>query len=236
MKLKFALLLICSIIIPFTLSGQKQDNKITVTGVVLDDKGSPLKGITIYVDNFKSSAITNKKGAYKVKVKPTTKTIAAFSLHYGGQIIDLENKTKINFTLTGEPLPDGIVLKDPDDEVDIGYQKASKESLTTSVGEVNMEEASKSHYRNIYEMIRGKVPGVVVEGTNVYIRGASSVNGSNAALFVVDGSPVNSSSIAYISPNEVASISVLKGSSAAIYGTRGANGVILINTKSGRDR
>ena len=202
----------------------------------MDDKGTPLRGVNIYIDNFKSSATTNKKGAFKVKVKTTTKTIAAFSLDYGGQIKEFENQTKINFTLTGEPLPDGIVLKEPDDEVDIGYQKASKESLTTSVGEVNMKEASESHYRNIYEMIRGKVPGVSVEGTNVYIRGASSVNGSNEALFVVDGSPVTSSSIAYISPNEVASISVLKGSSAAIYGTRGANGVILINTKSGRDR
>ena len=80
-----------------------------------------------------------------------------------------------------------IVLKDLDDEVDIGYQKASKESLTTSVGEVNMEEASKSHYRNIYEMIRGKVPGVAVKVPTYTIRGASSVNGSNEALFVVDG-------------------------------------------------
>lgn len=220
--------------LPFTANGQKQNKKITVTGVVLDDKGSPLPRVNIYIDNFKSSAITNKKGAYKVKVKPTTKTIAAFSLDYGGQIIDLENKTKINFTLTGEPLPDGIVLKDPDDEVDIGYQKASKESLTTSVGEVNMKEASKSHYRNIYEMIRGKVPGVAVNGTSITIRGASSINGSNEALLVVDGTPVNS--IAYIDPLNVGSISVLKGSAAAIYGTRGANGVILINTKTGRDR
>ena len=111
MKLKFALLLICCIIIPFTASGQKQNKKITVTGVVLDDKGTPLKGINIYVDNFKSSAITNKKGAYKVKVKPTTKTIAAFSLDYGGQIIEFKTKTKINFTLTGEPLPDGYCIE-----------------------------------------------------------------------------------------------------------------------------
>lgn len=234
MKLKLNLLLIFCFLISFAGIGQNQNKKISITGTVLDDKGTPLKGINIYIDNFKSSSTTNKKGAYKVKVKPTVKTIAAFSNDYGGQIKEFNNQTRINFTLTGEPLPAGIVFKESGDEVDIGYQKASKESITTSVGEIDMEQASKSHYRNIYEMIRGKVPGVAVNGTSITIRGASSINGSNEALLVVDGTPVNS--IAYIDPLNVGSISVLKGSAAAIYGTRGANGVILINTKTGRDR
>lgn len=234
MKWKLTISLFCIALIPLASIGQDQSKKIAITGIVVDDKGTPLKGVSIYIDNFKSSTITNKKGAYKVKVKPTVKNIAAFSVDYGGQVVEFENQTKINFTLTGEPLPAGFVLNDTRDDVDIGYQKASKKGLTTSVGAVNMEEASKSYYKNIYDMIRGKVPGVMVNGSSITIRGASSVNGSNEALLVVDGTPV--SSIAYLDPLNVASISVLKGSSAAIYGTRGANGVILINTKSGRDR
>lgn len=234
MKWKLVIFLICCLLIPNTSNGQKKNKKVIVIGIVTDDLGTPLKGINIYVDNFKTSAITNKEGAYKVKVKPTIKIISAFSIEYGGQVVDFEGQTEINFTLTGELLPIGMEAGDAGEEIDIGYQKVNKESLTNSVGEVNMDDASRSPYRNIYEMIIGKVPGVVVSGTSITIRGASSINASNEPLFVVDGVPVNS--IDYIDPNDVGSISVLKGSAAAIYGTRGSNGVILINLKSGRKK
>lgn len=234
MKWKLAIFLICCLLIPNTSNGQEKNKKVIVKGTVTDELGAPLKGINIYVDNNKTSAITNKEGAYKVKVKPTIKIISAFSIEYGGQVVDFEGQTEISFTLTGELLPVGMEVEDEGEEVDIGYQKAKKESLTISVGEVNMDDASKSVYRDIYDMIRSKVPGVVVSGTSITIRGATSIYASNEPLFVVDGTPV--SSIDYIDPNDVGSISVLKGSAAAIYGARGSNGVILINLKSGRQK
>ena len=234
MNFKIILLLICCLILPHTSNGQKKNKKITVTGTVRDARGAPLKGISIYVDNFKTTAASNQEGVYKIKVKPTVKLISVFSLEHGGQVVEYEGQTSINFILTGELLPADGNVENKGKEIDIGYQEAEKGNLTTSVGEVNMNNASKANYTNIYDMIRGEVPGVIVNGTRISIRGSSSVNASNEPLFVVDGSPVTT--ISSINPNDVESISILKGSSTAIYGARGANGVILINLKSGKDK
>jgi len=128
----------------------------------------------------------------------------------------------------------GMLITAPslDDEmVQIGYGKVSKDELVGSVSTVTNDDSNKRIYRDIYDMIVGEVPGVSVEGSSIRIRGNGSLLGSNDPLLVVDGSPVVS--IANISPNDVESINVLKGSSTAIYGTRGANGVILIKTKRG---
>lgn len=232
MNFKVVLFLICCLILPYTSNGQKKNKKITVTGTVRDARGAPLKGISIYVDNFKTSAISNQEGVYKVKVKPSIELISVFSLEYGGQVVEYEGQTSINFILTGDLLPADGNVQNKGQKVDIGYQEAEKENLTTSVGEVDMKNASKANYTNIYDMIRGEVPGVIVNGTRISIRGGSSVNAGNEPLFVVDGSPVTT--ISGINPNDVESISILKGSSTAIYGARGANGVILIDLKSGR--
>lgn len=232
MNIKVVLFLLCCLILPHTTNGQKKNKKITVTGTVRDARGAPLKGISIYVDNFKTSAISNQEGVYKVKVKPTIELISVFSLEYGGQVVEYEGQTSINFILTGDLLPADGNVQNKGQEVDIGYQQAEKGSLTTSVGEVDMKNASKANYTNIYDMIRGEVPGVLVNGTRISIRGSSSVNAGNEPLFVVDGAPVTT--ISGINPSDVESISILKGSSTAIYGARGANGVILIDLKSGR--
>ncbi len=94
-------------------------------------------------------------------------------------------------------------------------------------------EKSVVAYTDIYEYLRGKVPGLVVEGTNVYIRGIGTFNSSTAPMFIVDG--VNVQSIAHISPQEVESVEVIKDASASAYGFRAANGVIKITTiKGGR--
>ncbi len=118
--------------------------------------------------------------------------------------------------------------------VNIGYGKVKKKDLTTPTGQIDGREHKYDSYTNIYDMIRGEVPGVQVIGTQVLIRGTSSINSSNDPLLVVDGMSV--SSIDNISPREVKSISVLKGSDAAIYGTRAAGGVILIDLKGASDR
>lgn len=118
----------------------------------------------------------------------------------------------------------------PSDEVvDIGYGKEVRKNLTSSVSSVNID-TDVMPYRDIYELIQGKCAGVVVQGNKVTIRGTSSINSSTEPLFIVNGAP--QSSIEWINPNDVKSIDVLKDAgSAAIYGSRGANGVIIINLK-----
>ncbi len=128
----------------------------------------------------------------------------------------------------GSTKPAGDLKQDR--AIEVGYGTAVQRNVTSSVSVVDVAEKGKVNtYRDIYEMIRGKCPGVQVLGNRILIRGVNSINSSTDPLFVVDGSPVNS--IDNINPNDVKSISVLKDSAAAIYGSRGANGVILITLK-----
>lgn len=114
--------------------------------------------------------------------------------------------------------------------VDVGYKKTQKSNLTTGVGVIKKGVFEKAfQYYTIYDMIRGEVSGVSVIGTSIRIRFKSTVNGNSAPLLIVDGIPVES--ISDISPTTVESISILKGPSTAIYGSRGANGVVLIRLK-----
>ena len=116
---------------------------------------------------------------------------------------------------------------DSERSVEVGYGKEVKRNMTQPVSVVDAPE--NNTYRNIYEMIQGKCTGVQVMGEKIIIRGVSTLNSSTDPLFVVDGQPV--ASISHINPNDVKSISVLKDSAAAIYGNRGANGVIVITLK-----
>ena len=119
------------------------------------------------------------------------------------------------------------------EQIEIGYGTADKGKLTTAVSQVNVNEKDVSGYSNIFDYIRGKVPGVAVYGNGpsakIQIRGLNSINSPTDPLFVVDG--VEVSDISMINPYDVKSISVLKDASSSIYGARGANGVILIKLK-----
>ena len=121
-----------------------------------------------------------------------------------------------------------------EEAIDMGYGTVKKKTLTGSVEKIDGTQSKYASYNTVYEMLRGAVPGVVVNGTSIMIRGASTVNSGTEPMFVVDGVPVNT--IDNIQPQMVKSIQVLKGSSAAIYGLRGSNGVIIITLLSGNDR
>lgn len=116
------------------------------------------------------------------------------------------------------------------DPVNVGYTTVERENLSTSVSVLETKD-DLTPYRNIYEMIEGKCAGVQVEGKHVLIRGIGTPNAGTDPLFVVDGVPV-SGGVDYISPSDVKTITVLKdAASCAIYGSQGANGVILIDLK-----
>lgn len=116
-----------------------------------------------------------------------------------------------------------------DEEIDIGYGTTTRKRNTNSVSKLKVKDEEMASYTSIFEYLRGRVAGVVVEGEEVYIRGVSTIYGNTQPAFIVDGLEV--SSIKYLNPMDVDTITVLKDASASIYGVRGANGAILITTK-----
>ena len=204
----------------------KKKKKVNVSGFVKDQAGFPVSGISIFVDSKKTSAITNDIGFYKVKVKPDVKVLSAFSLMGGAHEVEFKGQEIINFTL-GETMDSNISTEDTDDKVNTGYSDVSKDELTTSVGSVEISD--DRHYRNIYEMISGEVPGVHVSGNRIRIRSKSSISQSVEPLIILNDVIVTD--LDGILPISVKSINILKGPATAIYGARGADGVILIKTK-----
>ena len=124
------------------------------------------------------------------------------------------------------------------EKVDVGYGTTDKDQLTYAVSSLKMDENEAVVYTNMYDYLRGKVPGVYVGPENtmssVVVRGVSTLNGSTVPLVLVDGVEVND--LDAVSPYDVYSVSVLKDSSSSIYGVRGANGVILITTKGAQQQ
>jgi len=185
------------------------------------------------IDGESTGVQTRKNGTYKLKIKPDTRSIGAYTTNMGSVVTLYDGLSVIDLVLDGRDMMPGYNPETPDGEkeIDVGYATVKKRNLTTDVGYINGQADENSGYTNIYDMIRGKVPGVQVTGNKITIRGINSLMLSTDPLFVVDGIVV--SSIDNINPRDVKSISVLKGSDASIYGSRGAGGVILITLIDG---
>jgi TonB-dependent SusC/RagA subfamily outer membrane receptor len=205
-------LILCS---PVTVYGQK-GKKIIITGKVVDTANKPVAGANIFIDKEKTDVLTDQDGSYKIKVKQDAAEILVFSLLSGASEEKINGRTEINF-----------VLKEQSGSGNAGKNESVKS------GVVNIKDSTVPVYQDIYDMIRGRVPGVEVSGKSIKIRGTNSLNLSSEPLFVVDG--VITKEIDDISPETVKSIEVLKGPDASIYGTRGSNGVIVITRKTGKD-
>lgn len=223
--------------------GQKKNKKVFVSGFVTDINNQPVAGAMILVDKMKSDIVTDSKGFFKIKIKPNVKLIGAFTFDKGsgetlldGKPIDPVLTPVITIVLDGPVAMKGKPVQTPasDEKVNIGYGTMDKKDLASGTNQIDATEDRFSSYTNIYDMIRGEIPGVQVDGKIIVIRGISSIVGGSGPLFVVNGIIV--SSIDNISPREVKTINVLKGAEAAIYGSRGGNGVILIDLKGGDDR
>ena len=215
-----------------SIAGMAQKStKLTVSGTVTDADNRPVRDAMIMIDSKQTQVVTNDKGFYKIKIKSTVKTITVFSMQYGMADEPVNGRTEINFRLKGrgEPIP---AAAQESDKVNVGYGTVDRKSMTTNVGQIDGTNPKYDSYPNIYEMIKGEVAGVQVSGTKITIQGVTSINSGTDPLLVVDGMAVGS--IADISPRIVKSIEVLKGPSASIYGSRGANGVILITLKSAK--
>jgi TonB-dependent SusC/RagA subfamily outer membrane receptor len=231
------ILMLCCILLLLPvglLYGQKEGKKIAITGRVTDTDSRPVNGAAIFIDKEKSGQVTNQNGFYKVKVNPGASEIIVFTLLYGSQKQLIGGRTSIDFILDGNSADKSNragadISRDPTmSDINEKMNDAGKTS-----GTLKMTKSAVPVYQDIYDMIRGRVPGVEVSGKSIKIRGANSLNVSTEPLFVVDGIIVNS--IDHISPDNVQSIEVLKGPDATVYGTRGSNGVIVIRSKTGKE-
>jgi TonB-linked SusC/RagA family outer membrane protein len=204
----------------------------TVTGKITSEKdGMPLSGVNILVKGSSTTASTGFDGQYSINAKPTDVLVFSY-VGYETKELTISNRTEINYALK----EDSNKLNEV---VVIGYGTQKKANLTGSVSVVNMASAKKTVTYDIAKMLQGQVPGVSIQSSgepggfvNIKIRGISSFNNNNP-LFVIDGMIVDSPYD--FAPGEIESMQVLKdASSAAIYGVRGANGVIIITTKKGK--
>jgi TonB-dependent SusC/RagA subfamily outer membrane receptor len=209
------------------LTAQKNNRKIIVTGIVTDAHQKPLKGASILIDGKYTNEVTNNKGIYKLKVRPDADSITIFTYTNGISTAPLKGRNKIDFVLDETDLTKQNDQNKhvSDKQVDAGYGTINQKDLASPVGTIDASHKKYAAYRNIYDILRG-TPGVIVRGNSVQIQGNSTIAAGTEPLFVVDGMIV--SSVDDISPVLVESISVLKGASASIYGSRGANGVILV--------
>ena len=214
----------------------------TVSGKVTDESNSVLPGVSIILKGTQRGTTTDANGAFKIEVPDNATLIFSF-VGYTPQEIIVGNQTAINLKLR----PDSKVLEEI---VVIGYGTLRKSDLTGSVATVKAEQIMERPAPSLAQALAGRMAGVQVNTnsgrpggrTTIRVRGFSSINSSNNPLYVVDGVMLPqgnqsqfSSAIDYINPNDIVSVEVLKdASSTAIYGARGANGVILVTTKKGK--
>jgi TonB-dependent SusC/RagA subfamily outer membrane receptor len=235
MRIKVILLILFSFLIIAESSGQKNNKKTVVTGLVTDANQRPLVGALILIDGKNTGIATDDNGVYKLKVRPDADSITIVTFTNGINTEAIKGRTNIDFILgiAGSSDTNARDKKAVDKKVDIGYGNVSENDVLTRVNTIDGRNSKYATYKNIYEILKG-TPGVIVKGNSVQLQGPSSFNSGTQPIFVVDGMIVES--VDGISPSMVESISVLKGASASIYGSRGANGAILITLINGSEK
>ena len=231
MRARIFLAVLLSILVFGGLDAQKGSKKFTITGNVTDVSGNPISNAIVMIDGQKTSSVTDAKGNFQVRVKNNAEKIAIFTFGSGIKEESIEGRTQINFSFGASSLSQQPEQKNREGEegVNTGYGYVKEKNLTNDIKTIDATDKKYSAYSNIYEMIQREVSGVTVNGSNIVIQGARDFFGTVPPLFVVDGVYVDD--ISSIKPSYVEKIEVLKGSAAAMYGSRGYGGVILITTK-----
>jgi TonB-linked SusC/RagA family outer membrane protein len=211
--------------------------QIEVRGTVKDSNGFPISGAFVSVKDGTQKVATNEQGNFIIRSIDADATLIFTMVGYTSQTIPLAGRENINVILTESN-------NRLDEVVVIGYGSAKKEDLTGSVSMVKVTDLANAPVASFDQALAGRVAGVQVssnegqpggEGINIVIRGNGSLTQSNAPLYVVDGFPIEDFDNGALNNDDIASINILKDASAtAIYGARGANGVIIIETKKGK--
>lgn len=233
----------------------EQPQKKQIKGQVTDQKGAPIPGATIVVQGTTIGTITDTNGKFLLEIPAESKILAFSFVGYKSQQIQIGNKTTITVVLEEETV--GI-----EEIIAVGYGVQRKADMTGATSRVSEKDMNKSIASSPVEMVQGRVAGVNVTqnngepggGITVRVRGSNSIRSGQEPLYVVDGIPLDNSNLTpnggtaagygsgsnknplgFINPEDIETIDILKdASSTAIYGARGANGVVLITTKKGK--
>ncbi|GAB3556549.1 SusC/RagA family TonB-linked outer membrane protein [Spirosoma fluminis] len=206
-----------------------------LTGKVTDEQGQGLPGVSVVVKGTTTGSVTDVEGRFSLNVPANNQTLVFSYIGYVTQEVAVNGRSTLNLTLAS----DNKMLNEV---VVVGYGVQKKETITGSVVAVKGADLVKSPTTNLSNSLAGRLPGVIAvnrsgepgaDGSAIRIRGTNTI-GNNNALVVVDGIPARAGGLDRINPNDIENISVLKDASAAIYGSRAANGVILITTKRGK--
>ncbi|WP_421763656.1 SusC/RagA family TonB-linked outer membrane protein [Ekhidna sp.] len=225
--MKLTLTCLASLLLVFSLSAQ-----ITVRGIVTDQNNQGIAGATIKVDGAVTTVYTNENGEFTIDLDYQFETLIISAEGYQVQSVYVNGRTNIDVKMKSL----GI------NTINMGIGSQSRDELTSSVSSINTADVSPAPLINLEQANQGVTAGLFVQnssgklgqGTTVRIRGGSSLTASNQPLYVVDGVPLVSGNQSNINPSNIESIEILKDAAAtAIYGTRAANGVIIITTKSG---
>ncbi|CAN5150246.1 TonB-dependent receptor [soil metagenome] len=215
--------------------GVQAQQKVHVTGTVNDDKGNPAANASVSVRGSKTGTTTDASGAFAIDVPSSKSVIVITNTGFESQEFAVGTKTNFNVSLK-------ISTSNLNEVVVVGYGTQKKVTLTGAVAVVKGADLAKSPATNLTNSIAGRLPGVVAvngsgepgyDGASIRIRGSNTL-GNNDALIVIDGVPARDGGMERLNPMDIESMSVLKDASAAIYGARAANGVILITTKRGK--
>jgi len=231
MKLKILLLLLVFVNCILSISAQNNNTRIKLTGTVTDSSGKPVPNAMVLVDGENTNSSTNDKGEYKIKINRDAKSIGIFA--FGNGIIEepVDGRAVINFRFSNSSsmTETDNEIQPGEEGINTGYNYVKKKNLTTQITKIDGTDKKYSSYSTIYDMIQREVSGVKVKGHSIIIQDSKNLWNTIPPLFVVDGAYVDT--IENISPSSVESIEVLKGTAAAMYGSRGYGGVIIIRTK-----
>jgi len=223
-------------------NGKKAVAPISISGTVLDENGGPIPGVAVLVIGGSATTVTDMNGKFSIEADETATLQFRF---VGYETMEVAVAGRSNISVKLKP-----ALLQTKDVVVVGYGTKTKKEVSSAIGSVNAKEISATPVADAAQALQGRVAGLQVVqnsgapggtgGTSIRIRGISSVNGSNNPLIVLDGFPLPDQTadnvLNAISPNDIESIDVLKDAAAAsIYGVRGSNGVVIINTKRGKE-
>jgi TonB-linked SusC/RagA family outer membrane protein len=221
----------------FLLSGTplySQQQLIKITGKVVDKSGGILAGVSVRVKDQRAGTVTNADGNYMLQASPASTLVFSY-VGYISQELAVSPSGTMNITMAGEQQLNEVVV--------VGYGSMKKKDVTGGLSVVGKEQLEMVSTNNLMDRLVGQVAGFSITTTNaapgqdqtLLIRGENSLSASNSPLIVLDGIPY-SGSLTDLDPNNIENLTVLKDASAvAIYGSRGSNGVILIQTKRGRE-
>lgn len=214
----------------------------TVIGTIKDGSGNPLSGATVSVKGGSQSTLTNSQGSFSITVPNSSSVLVISYVGFATQEITVGNRSSVNISLSTNSAELNQVVV-------VGYGTQNRKDVTGSVKSLKSEDFNKGIINSPQQLLQGKVAGVNVTSASgepggvmgITVRGPGGVRSGSTPLFVVDGLPLDNSStgggdpLNFLNPQDIESIDVLKDASAtAIYGARGANGVILITTKKGK--